>query len=390
VTTRADTAAATLARLGIDHRAGLTAAGIAPHLAGTHAAEIAAALGDLGTPEVAAVLVAVEPDIRDRAVRKEIRRALYRLRQRGVSIPAPSATPAPPTAATAAETDGLVSGFDARGDRVLWIVRSLATGGSFVVAATANEPGGLRDVHVAETSRKQLREVRRRMEAEAHVRLVAVDWRTCDALLVEAHERAGATERERDYLRVRPRLTTDPPRPPDEPVSARIAPPTADEEVALVAGSATLLEEAELRSWYPTPEASAPYVEEIRAIRASPLVLSRAAGEDRVREVLRRAAETLFPPTVLARRLGGTAYVLAETGRPAAARQALAVAHRLVARPADALELPFVAALVERGIGILLAETTAREEEARRTSLVMTPDQALRDRTSSRPGRTRA
>ena len=34
------------------------------------------------------------------------------------------------------------------------------------------------------------------------------DWRTLDALLVEAHERAGGgAARERDYLRLRPRLT---------------------------------------------------------------------------------------------------------------------------------------------------------------------------------------
>jgi len=169
-----------------------------------------------------------------------------------------------------------------------------------------------------------------------------------------------------------------------------VAPPTADDVGGLVAGSAALLEQAELRGWYPTPEASAPFVEEIRTVRESPLVLSRTAGEERVREVLRRAAASLFPAAVLARRLRGTAYVLAETGRPSAARQALAVAARIAERPADALEVPFVAALVERGVGVLLAETTAREDEARRTSLVRTPGELLRDRTSSRPGRTRA
>src|SRR5439155_4934286 len=114
MTARAAAAAAALARLGVvDQGGGLTAAAIAPHLTGAHGAEVAAALGDLGTPEVAAVLVAVEPDVRDRAVHKEIRRALYRLRQRGVAIPAPSAPSVSPTTAATADTDGLVSGFDA-------------------------------------------------------------------------------------------------------------------------------------------------------------------------------------------------------------------------------------------------------------------------------------
>jgi hypothetical protein len=227
------------------------------------------------------------------------------------------------------------------------------------------------------------------MEAGSGVRLVSADWRVLDALLVEAHERAASTERDRDYLRLRPRLTADPPRTPAEPVSARVTAPTADESPALVAGSAALVDEPELRGWQPTPEAAAPFVDEIAKVRESPLVLSRMAQDERIREVLRRAAATLYPPAVLARRLEGTAYVLAETGRPGPARAALAVAQLLRARPADAMEAPAVAALVERAVGTLLAETTAREQEARRGSLVVTPGQALRDRASSRPGRTR-
>src|SRR5439155_844359 len=78
------------------------------------------------------------------------------------------------------------------------------------------------------------------------------------------------------------------------------------------------------------------------------------------------AARALFPPAVLARRLAGTAYLLAETARALAARRALAVALVLGARPADAMEIPLVAALVERAVGGLLAQATARTEEERR------------------------
>jgi hypothetical protein len=383
-----------LAGLGVDADAVLAgrvaATELAPRLVGADGMALVGALGELATPEVARLLAALEPEAADRAVRKEIRRALYRLRQRGVAPPAPAPAPERPREAPPVDAEGLLSGFDGRGDRVAWIVRTLPEGGSLVVAATVNEPAGLRDVHVAETSRKQLRAIRRRMEEDARVRLVAVDWRIVDALLVEGHERAAAPERERDYLRVRPRLTREAPRPAAEPVSARVAPPRDDELDALVAESSTLLDEPELRGWYPTPEASAPFVAEIAGVRESPLVVSRAAQEERVREILGRAAGTLFPAPVLARRLDGSAYVLAETGRGAAARRALAVARRLRDDPGRALELPVVAALVERAVRALLAATTEREEETRRDSLVVTPGQFLRDRASSRPRRTRA
>ena len=380
---RGDEAAATLARLGLDPeavRAGRVGAdAVAPLLAGADGAALAAALGELPSPEVAALLVALEPRAAERAVRKGIRRALYRLRQRGVPVPEPPAPAGTPRTPAAPEAEGFLSLFDGRGDRLIWIVRPLPSGGTFLVAAQVNEPEGLRDLSAGEASRKQIRAARQKLEADSDMRLVAADWRTLDALLVEAHARAGGgTVRERDYLRLRPRLTSEPPRPPAEPLSARVAAPGAEESAALASGSAALLEEPELRGWLPAPEAAAPFVEEIAGLRDSPLVLSRLAEEERVREVLGRAARTLFPPAVLARRLAGTAYLLAETGRALAARRALAVALVLGARPADATEIPLVAALVERAVGGLLAQATARTAEERRGALVVTPGQFLR------------
>jgi hypothetical protein len=388
---RAD-AAATLVRLGLDPDAiaagRLTAADLAPRLAGDGAAALVGAIADLGTRETAALLVALEPAAADRGVRKEIRRSLYRLRQRGVPVPEPERASEPARPVTGATPEGLVSTFDAVGDRIVWLVRPLPGGGVLLVDGLVNEPAGLREVHVAEMSRKQLRTIRQRVESGTRLRLVAADWHVVDALLVEGHERARSGERERDYLRVRARITTEPPRPAAEPVSTHVAPPSEDEAAALVARSASLLEEPEFGAWYPSPDAVAPFVEEIGALRESPLVVSPVAQEERVREVLRRATVALFPPAVLARWMRGTAYVLAERARTAPARMALAVSRTLETQPA-AHEIPFVTALVERSVGTVLAEKTARDEQARRSALVVTPGQFLKDRSSSRPGRTR-
>ena len=395
--TRAAEVEATLARLGLDPgalRSGQTpAADLAPRLAGPDAPALVAALGELATPEVATLLVALEAAAPGRAVHKEIRRALYRLRQRGVPVPVAAPTPRPAPRPAEAAIEGLVSPMDGRGDRVVWLVRALPAGGVLLVATQLNEPAGLVDVHAVEIGRKGLKTARQRLEREAGVRLVAADWRTLDALVVEAHERVGEGERarERDYLRLRPRLTADPPRAPAEPVSARAAPPGPEEAEAVAAGSAALLAEPEFRTWWPAPETLAPFAEEIAAASASPLVVSRFAQEDRLREILARAAETLVPPPVMARRLDAMAYVLAETGRSEGARQALAAARALRARPArDAINVPVVAAYVERALGTLLADATQRETEERRGSLVVTPAEYLLARASSHPPRTRA
>jgi len=207
-----------------------------------------------------------------------------------------------------------------------------------------------------------------------------------DALLVEAQERAGTPQPGHDYLRVRPQFTTEPAAPPAEPVSPHARPPAnVDEASALAAGSVELVEQREFRGWGPDPEAATPYAGDVESIRRSPIVLTELQQEERLREVLARATAALYPPAVFARRLEGTAYVLAETGRPAAARLALAVATLLRDAPERAHEIPFVAALVGAGIPGLFA----RSEAPREGALVLTPEEVLKARRSSRPGHTR-
>jgi hypothetical protein len=392
---RAD-AVATLAALGVDAGAleagRLDAAALAPRAAGPDAERLVIAVGDLGSPAAAAVLAALEPHVTGGA-RRALRRALYRLRQRGIALPerTPAAgAPAPSPAAGEPDVEGLVSTHDAVGDRLLWLVRRLPAGGSLVVAAQANEPEGLRDVQAVEMSRRQLREVRQQIARESGVVLVAAPWRTVDALLVEAHHRTAARGRERDYLRVRSDVTTEPAAAPAEPVSRHAAPVPTAEAPALVAAAAQLLEEPPFAGWAPPRDAAAPFVEAIAAVRDSPLVLSEVQQRERVRAVLRDAARALYPAEPTARRLEGSAYVLAERGRAAAARTALALAALLRARPEEAWESPFLSGLVERALGSLLSADIARRSEERRGALVATPGELRRARASSRPGRTPA
>jgi len=386
VSDRRRDAEAVLARLGLvldDHE--IPAARLGELAAGADAPALIEALGAIPTPAAAAALAAVEQRAADRGVRKAARRALHGLRQRGI-LPPPRPRPAAPPAP--APIEGLVSAFDGRGDRLVWLLRALADGGTLLVAARLGEPAGLHDLQVAEVTRKQVRAARRELADDAGLRLVAADWRLLDALLVEADERAAAAGRGRAYAKVRVRLTSDPPATAAEPVSTRVRAPAADEVEALVDRSGTLLDEPELRAWWPAPDAVAPFLAEVEALRESPLVLSPAQQEERVAAVVRRAAAALFPPADLARRLAGTAYVLAETGRGEAAAQALAVAGVLRARPERAADVPLVATLVRGVLGRMLAAEESRQVEERRGALVLTPGE-VRARSSSRPPHTR-
>lgn len=402
MTDRRRTAEETLVRLGLDPAA--IAAGtvgadaLAPLLAGADAEPLVDAIATLArTAEAAALLAALEARAPTRALRKALRRALYVVGQRGVPLPEPAAPPPAPIRLAEPDVEGYVSQVDGRGDRLAWLVRPQPAGGVLLVAGQLNEPEGLRDVQLADVTRKQLKAARRQLERNAGLRLVPADWRVVDALLVEGHERAqhahdrpdDHAHHHHDYLRLRPRLLTTAPQAAAEPVSRHVAPPAGEEAAALVADSAALLGLPELATWWPAPEALAPWIEAIGAVRESPLVVSRAAREERVAEVVRNAIRALVPAAVFARRLEGTAYVLAETGRGPAARRALATAAALRAAPDRVPDVPFAVAFVERALGRVLAAASAERREAERSALVVTPGQFLRDRSRAHPGRTR-
>jgi hypothetical protein len=381
--TAAERAGATLARLGLDPSR-LDLPSVQALLEGADGEAVAAALGELGDTDAAAVLVAAEPTTA-KPVRKAIRRALLRLGQRGVAVPTPAAAPAPATAPARADLEAWVSAVDGRGDRLVWIVRTLPDGTTLLVDAAINEPDGLRELHVAEIARKQLRALRDRIQHEAHIRLVPADPRAVDALLVEAQARTGATDRRRDYGRVRPRLTSEPPAAPAELTSSLAPPPGDDEHAALLRESVALLALPEFRTWWPTPDALARFLEAIASQRDSPIVLTPVQQEERLRTVLADATRALFPAVVTARRLEATAYVLSESGRVPAARQALAAAQALRTNPDAADEVPLLAALVHQSLGAMLAMAQQEQTDERRDALVLTP-QELRARSSSRPG----
>lgn len=347
---------------------------------------VAHALGEVGGERAAAVLRALEPTLPSRPAVKAVRRALRRLAQRGIAVPPPVRAPArPPLAATG--RSGLVSAIDGGGDRLIWLLRERPGGTLLLVAAHLNEPGGLRELHVADVRRGELRRGRDRLQRESGFRLIEAPFEVLDALVLEAWERAHPEGPGADYPRIRTRLTAAPPAPPAEPHSARLAPLAGDETDHLVADSAAVAEEPELAAWGPRPDEAASTLAELEAAESSPLVVGPDATEQRRGDIVRRAIETLVAPEVMARRLEGTAYVLAETGRVEPARRALAVATRLRAQPDAVADVPLVAALVGRTLARALAQRRATHAAERRDALVLTPDE-VRARSSSRRART--
>lgn len=340
------------------------------------AADIAIAhrLGALPSEASAHALQALEREAADKRVRKEAKRALYRLQQRGVAVAAPSPAPAPaPVLGPAIE--GYVSPIDGRGDQLVWLVKPQA-GGVAHLFAVINDPEGLREVALHATTRKAIRELRDALEAKHELRLAAIDWRHADFLIQRAFAwaRAANARMQGDYPGLRAQLTGL------APAETSPLPPPAGALAVDPAATAELLTEPELRTWFRPIEELAPFLEELAAAQDSPLVLNEAQQQERFVAVVGRAVDETFGGAhrdVWERRLTEMARYFAATRRPERAAQAAAVATALAAgRPPR--EIAFCDQLVRASIALFMRAAAEQEAERAKSSLIVTPQQAMR------------
>lgn len=337
---------------------------------------VARALCTVAPAEAAAMLAGIETKVRG-ARRREVRRMLYRLRQRGI-VPAEVADPvskssAPPVP-TEPDLSALVSTVDAEGGQLVWLLKSRRQGGLRRLSGLVSEAEGLVATSLAPLSRRELRQEQRDLEARGGPRMVEADWRLADHILYDAYRRTPEGRRGRvgDFLAARAELIASPP-------AADFVHPVYREFAAEVARepSVELLSEPEVAALRMPVEALRPSLEEIERIRESMIVLNRFQQEERVDAAVARALAELgggsAAGATLRRRLEALAYYMARTGRTKTAGWVAAAAARL-RDGADLRHVAFFQAFIRAQLGATLAQES-REAEPR---LVMTPAQAMR------------
>lgn len=365
--------------------AGATPAELSAVLNREVAADVAIAhrLGGVASYESAELLQRLEREAPDKRVRKEAKRALYRLQQRGVRLPEETSEPAP-TSVTAPAIEGHVSAVDGRGDQLVWLLKP-QPGGVAHLFAVINDPEGLRETSLSTVTRKMLKSVRATLEQKHDLRLVEIEWRYADFLIHRAFEwaRARGTRMSGDYPALRAQLTRQPP-PESMPPSAlaRVSAAALAADAGLLTQTVELLEAPELRTWFFTRDQLKPFLDELASVKDSPLVLNRVQQQERFEEIIARAIDSLFGGEMReswARRLYEMGYYFAATRRPTQADQAVAVARALEANSAPR-DIPFCAQLVRASLAFFFQQALEQEEEQAKTSLVLTPQQAMQRR----------
>lgn len=341
------------------------------------AADLAVAerLGRIASVEAAVALQTLE-DAADKLVRKEAKRSLYRLEQKGVAIPQ-AAAPAPVVVDVEPPLAGYLSAIDGNGDQLVWLTRS--QGGVLLHAfAAINDRDGLRELELAETSRRGLRALRADLLERHGVRLLETDWRFCDFLVDRAFRTALAHGRSGgDYPGIRARLTREPVLDCSGYVRDLLDAEAVGADAALLAQSETLLKEPELRALLLRPDDVRPWIDAWLEVIDSPLVLGEEQQRERIEALASRAAAELFAGEVQANwvwRLEMLAYVFHATDRAAEARQALAAALALEKSATGATGVPVLEALTKACLAFYAQIELQRRAAAKQEEPQVTPE----------------
>jgi hypothetical protein len=266
-----------------------------------------------------------------KALAKSAKKALYRLRSRGIAAPE---APRPAVAETPRITESLpclVTSVTSDGKRGLVLGRSLREGIESVQAVLSDELGVI-ELTLSEVKRGGYRD--RVKEARTTGIAVEIPREQGAALLSEA---AALNLRSRTpfpkdldtalrHHGVKP-ATAEPTLPPPEP-----------EDVQGVLKGHTLHETAEISHWVPPQAELRKVVQKIEEVAKSPLELTSAQKEEQTLQAIRGLTRAFFTPEVRKRyalRLWAMADFFERTSRPEPAQVARAEARRLFHGPEE-------------------------------------------------------
>jgi hypothetical protein len=372
-----DTIAARLRELGFD-----ASAPVADRIAKlrelrgkTDDIAIAAALGEINDLAAGEMLVEMEAGASG-ALRREVRRAIYKLRQHGIDVhesevDAKGPTPAPAESGLTA----LMSPIDAEGAQIVWMIKARPRGGIIRLWGLVSETHGLAGVQNHALTRRELKTQQEDLERQAGVKLVDIDPRLADFILCDAYRRTSESDRLNvgTFYALRTEIT-------GAPIPAELAHPVYTEFAKEAAGepSIELLKEDELKAFRFEQKELEPCLEEVNRANESVLVVSRSSQEDRIMGAVDKGiAELLSGERAqrLRRRLEDTALYLARTKRREQAGWAAAAAAK-IRDGAELKTIPFFRSLVQTQLGALMAQEVERKREE--TRLIMTPAEAMR------------
>ncbi|MBW1786391.1 MAG: hypothetical protein JRK53_07185 [Deltaproteobacteria bacterium] len=310
--------------------------------------------------ETIPVLKALGRVFSEKDVRKAVKKALFRLQKKGISVssdPAHDAKerifrPAPKETPLAA-----LSGIDGTGNRAVFLALPQLPTGFDVAMGIVNDELGMLEFQSGAYSKKRMKELNALFRDRVVGIMVNAALPHAAAVTEQAYARTleKTADAPEDYLEIRPRLLNDvtlPERPPAyEVVSEEEIPSGVLTDNQLEA----LFSHSLFISWVIAPEDIQPLLESFDTMEDSPLILTDAQVLDRERHLKENWIAEHYTEerrSALKYRLEEMAYILHEIGEKGMARTALAAAGSLASQSGLIVSDPVPARLLEQSLDL--------------------------------------
>jgi hypothetical protein len=340
---------------------------------------VAFALGRVVDSTAVEALAEIEKQATDKETKKEIKRAFFKLGQRGLTIPHEEASenkPAPAFFSHATDIEAYMSAVDGGGGRLVWIAKPQPNHGLQVIQGMLNDRDGLLRVGGMHLRRKELRKMVQDIKEQHNVSMISIPWEYADSMLYESYEKAkarGQSELE-NFHELRSIFANTKPSKQSHPIYQKLDAAQV-RDGAWREQSRRLLDEPELRYWILTDDWVQAFVAQLQEAQTSRLVLNPLQKEERFAVIVREAVKALCSGEngrVFKRRLEDMALYFVETNRPDRGKIALAVALQVGEGDPGPLDVSFLTGLMQKTFAFYMSEEKAKVEEEQ-SSLIIKP-----------------
>jgi hypothetical protein len=334
-------------------------------------------LGKIPDPAALRMLGEIEQNAANKELRKEARRSLFKLGQRGLKIPqqAEQRPGAPALFSQGPAIEAYMSPPDGGGGYLLWIAKPQQNHGLQLIQAMLHSHEGLLRIGGAQVPRKELRKMARDIKAQHGATMIEIPWEYADRALYEGYEMAKARGQSglENFHQLRSIIGTGRPKQLPHPIYDKLG---GDDprEGAWREASRRLLDEPELRYWILADPWLKPFLPQIQEAQTSRLVLNPAQKEERLAAIVRDAVKELCRGELgkaFQRRMEDMALYFFATGRVSQAKLAVAVARQVGEGDPGPLDVSFLTGLVQKSFALLLSQQKGKREEE--PSLIIKP-----------------
>ena len=335
-------------------------------------------LGKIAARESLDLIREIEKNATDKDVKKEIKRALFKLAQKGVAIADETAVERKPAALfeRTLEIEAYMSAVDGGGGRLIWIAKAQPNHGLQVIQAMLHDREGLLRFGGMHMKRKELRGMADEIKQQHGVSMIAIPWEFADQMVYDGYEKAKARGQSglENFHDIRSLIGSGKPKTVTHPIYLKLG--TADRrDGPWREQSRRLLDEPELRYWVVIDDWVKEFLAQIEDARTSPLVLNQVQKEQRLAAIVRDAVTALCAGDsgkAFKQRMEDTALYFAETHRIEQAKLSLAVAQQVGEGDPGPLDISFLTGLMQKSFAFFMSQQKAQKEEAE-SSLIIKP-----------------